>query len=125
MTPDDVITTSPAVKIFNVMNEATIIKHPSPEACKWSYLNDMECKLVLGFLDDPSTVTNTHLQAIHQKLRQPLRSSNLVKIDGYIFIHEHVNDDTYVKLCLVSSDLWPEIFLIFHSNLLGDHYLVY
>ena len=76
-------------------------------------------------LDDPSTITNKHLKALYHKIFQPLHSSNHVKEDGYIFICEHVNDVTYVKLRLVPCDLRHDIFLEFYSNPLGGHYSVY
>ena len=81
MTSNGVTVTTPAGTIVNVMNGATIIKTPSPEVWKKAYSDDVECKLVLKFLDDPSTITNKNLQTIHRKYQQPLRSSNLVKED--------------------------------------------
>ena len=77
---------------------------------------------MLGFLDDPSTITHKKFQDVQHKLCQPLRSSDLVKEDEYIIICEHVNDDTYVNSNPVPSDLQREIFLAFHSNPLGSHY---
>ena len=122
---DQSLPVAPAATAFSMLNGATSIPIPSPEAWRLAYMSDPECKLVMAFLDDPSTITNKNLQTVHHRLRQPLRQSTLIKDDPYIFLREHINSDTYVNLRLVPFDLRKTLFLAFHSNPLGGHYSVY
>lgn len=74
---DQSLPAAPVATDFAMLNDATYIPIPSPEAWRLAYMSDPECKLVMELLDDPFTITNKNLQTVHHSLRQPLCQSTL------------------------------------------------
>ena len=96
---------TPAATNLALLSGLSTLPMPSLESWDKEYAQDLECKLALGSLEDPSITTNKNLQSAHHKLHQPLCQSLIIKDGYYIFIRERINIDTYVNLQLVLFDL--------------------
>jgi hypothetical protein len=115
---------APAACVHAFLNGAIGVRLPDRESWIRAYQEDPELRAVLGFVDNPGTVSQRSLEAakLSATYRQALRQSQIKSEDGILFFHEPiVGSESYTKLQLVPKDLRNIIFVAFHSNPLGGH----
>ena len=117
---------APAAPCHAFLNGAVGTKLPDTSRWKQAYADDPECVTITRLVNNPSTICKATLEAVHHKLRQPLRKSAIIIECDMLVLQEPLHGcESFVKLRIVPRDLRNVIFIAFHSNPIGGHFNSY
>jgi hypothetical protein len=99
---------------------------PTDDAWTYAYQTDENCRQIMKMLLNPSSITNSGLQAINPIYRSAMHDSNIRMENNRLCLFEPIASlNKQLKLVIVPSDLQQHIFTAFHVNPLGGHLSLY
>ncbi len=96
-----------------------------PDQWAQVYLDDAKTATIIGFVQNPGTITTKSLEAakLSATYRTALRQLQIVLEDDILILQEPIaGSESYARLQLVPSHFRNIIFVAFHSNPLGAHF---
>jgi hypothetical protein len=106
-----------------------VTSHPLPDEQKWkeALSHDAVCSKLMKMVINPSLCDKRDLMdQLPTCYRQPLRDGAIKLENGYLYLHESIQDsDQVLKLQIVPMGLWNVLFTAFHVNPIGGHLGVY
>jgi hypothetical protein len=115
---------APAACIQTFLNRAIGVCLPSPDQWAQAYLEDTKTAAIIGFVQNPGTITMKNLKAakLSATYCTALRQSQIALEDGVLVLKEPiVGSESYTHLQLVLLHFCNLVFILFHSNPLGAH----
>jgi hypothetical protein len=119
---------APAACAQAYLNGAINVHLPCHNQWIAAYSRDDEMRAILGFVQNPGTITNAALVAsgINFNFRNALRQSHIALENGILIYREPiVCSESYACLQLVPSEFHNILFVTFHSNPIGAHFSIY
>ncbi len=115
---------APAACAQAFLNGAIGVQLPTQLQWVAAYCNNPTMSSILGFIQNPGTITNKNLEdsKLDSNYRAALRLLQIALKDSLLIYHEPIaGSESYARLQLVPAQYRNVVFVAFHTNPIGGH----